>query len=69
MKTITSKKKLLAAMKKHHLHTNGVQWYLSDFHHHPVGRVIANKVISEGLVESTYRPSWFETAYRLKINS
>lgn len=65
MRAITSKEKLLKKLQKNNLVTNGFQFYLSDFHKSSVGKVVANKIINEGLVEETYRPSWFEIAYRL----
>jgi hypothetical protein len=66
MRAITSKTELIKKLKKHDLVTNGVIFYLSDFHNSSVGRVVANKLINEGLLEKTYNPSWFEVAWRLK---
>jgi hypothetical protein len=68
MKAITSKEKLLKALKKNSLITCGRNiWYLSDFHKSSVGQSVANRVISEGLVEqTTCGVSWFEIAYKLK---
>ena len=68
MKAITSKEKLLKKLKKNNLVTaTGNEWYLDDFHKSSVGRVVANKVITEGLVVQAHRPSWFETAYKLNL--
>ncbi|WP_417366839.1 hypothetical protein [Flavobacterium beibuense] len=67
MKTITSKAKLLEKLKKHNLISNGHICYLSDFHRTKVGKVLAIKVINEGLVEPTKQVSdWFEKEWKLK---
>jgi hypothetical protein len=65
MRAITSKAKLLKKLQKNDLVTNGIEFYLSDLHKSSVGRAVANKIIGEGLVEVTDRPSWFEHSYRL----
>ena len=66
MRAITSKKELLKKLRKNNLVTDGVRFYLSDFHKSSVGKTVAHKVIDEVLVEQTNRPSWFEAAFKLK---
>ncbi|TWP30531.1 hypothetical protein ETU09_00590 [Apibacter muscae] len=66
MKTITSKSKLLDKLKKNNLLTNGVIFYLSDFHRTKVGKSVANKIICENLVIPTHAMcSWFEREWKL----
>jgi len=67
MKAITSKEKLLLKLKKHNLIHSIDRYVLSDYHKSPVGRVVAEKVISEELVTPTKAlSSWFEKEWKLK---
>lgn len=67
MKAITSQAAVLKKLKKQNILTNGLIFYLSDFHKTKIGTAVATKLINQRIVETTRGfGSWFETEYKLR---
>lgn len=67
MRAITSREKVLQKIKRNNLISDGHIYYLSDFHKTKIGTVIAEKLISEKIVEPTKAIShWFEKEWRYR---
>lgn len=67
MKAITSLVQVIKKLQKQNLLTDGHIFYLSDFHKTKIGNSVANKLISQRIVEeSTGLGSWFEKEWKLR---